>query len=169
MPANNRDRKVREEAQYFCKTKSLYPIQCKHFKPTLAELQSTTFSDYVRDVVLSQCEEGYDDDEEEIVVEESHGTRSKSKSEKSRRHIPNSRKITYDYGESFRCLVVAYFFSADLIVNSLFISHAPTSIAVLTIRTGKGNFTRGIIKPRGYSEGFHWEGGRMAVGDADRG
>ncbi len=101
MPANNRDKKVKEEAQHFCKTKSLYPIQCKHFKPTLAELQSTTFSDYVRDVVLSQCEEGYDDEAEETVVE-SHGTRSKSKSEKSKRHNPNKRKITFDYGESSR-------------------------------------------------------------------
>jgi len=97
MPANNRDKKVREEAQSFCKIKSLYPIQCKHFKPTLAELQSTTFSDYVRDVVLSQCEEGYDDEAEEIVVE-THGTRSKSKSEKSKRHNPKNRKIAYDYG-----------------------------------------------------------------------
>ena len=101
MPAKNRDNKVQEEAKYFCGTKSVYPIECKHFEPTLAELQSTTFSDYVRDVVLRQCEEGYDDEEENDVpvVETGHGTRSKSKPEKSRRHDPKSRKITYDYGE----------------------------------------------------------------------
>lgn len=112
MPAKNRDNKVQEEAKYFCGTKSVYPIECKHFKPTLEELQSTTFSDYVRDVVLHQCEEGYDDDEEENnvpVVETGHGTRSNSKPETSRRHDPKSRKITYDYGESFSlyCLVLA--------------------------------------------------------------
>lgn len=110
MPGNRRDKKLREEAQYFCTTKSVYPIQCKHFKPTLAELQSTTFSDYVRDVVLGQCEEGYNDEEEDIVVEESHGTRSKSKSEKSRRHNPNNQKVNYDYGESVCCVIISYYF-----------------------------------------------------------
>jgi len=99
MPANNRDKKVREEAQFFCETKSLYPIRCKHFKPTLEELQSTTFSDYVRNTVLHQCEEGYsDDEEEENTVHEGHGTRSKSNNENSRRHKANNRKISYDYG-----------------------------------------------------------------------
>ena len=114
MPANNRDKKVREEAQCFCKTKSLYPIQPKHFKPTFSELQLTTFSDYVRDVVLAQCEEGFDDEEEEANVEnveDNHGTRSKSKSEK--KHNPNIRKITYDYGESWRCGV--FLFSLSII------------------------------------------------------
>lgn len=108
MPAKNRDNKVKEEAQYFCGTKSVYPLECKHFKPTLAELQSTTFSDYVRDVVLRECEEGYDEEEEENnvpVVESPHGTRSKSKPEKCQRHDPNSRKITYDYGESFSSII----------------------------------------------------------------
>jgi len=102
MPANNRDRKVREEAQFFCSTKSLYPIQCKHFKPTLEEIKSATFSDYVRNVVLSQCEEGYNDEDEdeenEEIVGETHGTRSKSKIGNSKRYEANNRKINYDYG-----------------------------------------------------------------------
>jgi len=97
MPANDRDKKVREEAQFFCKTKSLYPIQCKHFNPTLEELQSTTFSDYVRKTVLSQCEEGYKDydEEEDGILEEIHGTRRNSNVVNSKNH---NRKINYDYG-----------------------------------------------------------------------
>ena len=101
MPANNRDRKVREEAQFFCSTKSLYPIQCKHFKPTLEDIKSATFSDYVRNVVLAQCEEGYNDEDEENdeIVGETHGTRSRSKIGNSKRYEANSRKINYDYGK----------------------------------------------------------------------
>jgi len=100
MPGNDRDRKVREEAQFFCKIKPLYPIQCKNFKPSLEELQSTTFSDYVRNIVLGQCEEGYNDDyeEEEEIAEEIHGTRSLSAIENSKRHKAGNRKINYDYG-----------------------------------------------------------------------
>ena len=107
MPANNRDRKVREEAQFFCSTKSLYPIQFKHFKPTLEEIKSATFSDYVRNVVLSQCEEGYNDEDEdeenEEIVGETHGTRSKSKIGNSKRYEANNRKINYDYGKLLCC------------------------------------------------------------------
>lgn len=107
MPANDRDKKVREEAQYFCKTKSLYPLECKHFKPTLEELQSTTFSDYVRNVVLSQCAVGYSDDENEDDVNlqknHEHGTRSSSNIDNNRRHKAGNRKISYDYGKLFCC------------------------------------------------------------------
>lgn len=101
MPANNREKKVREEAQVFCRTKSLYPIQCKHFKPTLAELQPTTFSDYVRNIVLSQCEEGYNDDEEEegAIRDDARGSRSTSFIENSKRYKANNRKINFDYGK----------------------------------------------------------------------
>ena len=101
MPANDRDKKVKEEAQRFCNTQSLYPIQCKHFKPTLEGLQSTTFSDYIRNKVLRECQEGYDDDEkgEETRVEGRHGTRSSSNNESSKRHCANSPKINYDYGK----------------------------------------------------------------------
>eukprot|EP00536_Pseudo-nitzschia_multiseries_P012417 jgi/Psemu1/32023/gm1.32023_g len=78
MPAHYRDIKVKEEAQVFCKTKSAYPIHCKHFKPTLDELRSSTFSEYVRNAVLNECREGYSDSEEEQPVEASdkHGTRN---------------------------------------------------------------------------------------------
>jgi hypothetical protein len=67
MPAmvNGRDRKVQEEAQYFCKTKSYYPISCRHFTPSLEELQSTTFSEYVRNTVMRQSQKGYDSDDEQ--------------------------------------------------------------------------------------------------------
>mmetsp|Transcript_26153 Transcript_26153/g.61436 ORF Transcript_26153/g.61436 Transcript_26153/m.61436 type:complete len:609 (-) Transcript_26153:1242-3068(-) len=104
MAANHRDKKVREEAQYFCRTQSLYPIECKHFKPTLKELQSTTFSDYVRNAVLSRCEEGfYDDDEDddENAAEsgdENHGTKRKSKTESNKRYKHADPKVSYDYG-----------------------------------------------------------------------
>jgi JmjC domain, hydroxylase len=67
MPAmvNDRDRRVQEEAHYFCKTKSFYPRPCRHFTPTLEELQSTTFSEYVRNTVLRQSQRGYHSDDEE--------------------------------------------------------------------------------------------------------
>lgn len=65
MPAHDRDRKVREEAQFFCRNKSSYPQPCQHHEPTLEELQSTTFSDYVRKVVLRKAKKGYDDSEDE--------------------------------------------------------------------------------------------------------
>jgi len=66
MPAHNRDRKVREEAQSFCESRSsYYPRPCLHHLPTLEELQSTNFSDFVRNVVLRKAELGYDDRGEE--------------------------------------------------------------------------------------------------------
>jgi jumonji domain-containing protein 2 len=56
MPAYDRDRKVREEAQDFCKTKSTYPQPCPCYTPALDELSNTTFSDFVRKVVLRGAE-----------------------------------------------------------------------------------------------------------------
>ena len=101
MPANDRDKKVEEEGKVFCRTQSFYPIQCKHFKPTLEGLQSMTFSDYIRSAVLGECQVGYDDDKEmeEMGVEGRHGTRSSSNNENSKRHCPNNPKIKYDYGK----------------------------------------------------------------------
>ena len=102
MPANDRDKKVKEEAQVFCRNKSLYPIQCKHFSPTLEELQSTTFSDFVRNVVLSRCREGYNDDdevEEDRAVEDRNETRTRSIIDCCKRHSAKNGKINYDYGE----------------------------------------------------------------------
>jgi hypothetical protein len=55
MPAHDHDRKVREEAQFFCRTKSHYPQPCLAHEPTLDELKATTFSDFVRHVVLKQA------------------------------------------------------------------------------------------------------------------
>ena len=105
MVGNKRDKKVREEAHYFCRTKSLYPIQCKHFKPTLEELQSTTFSDYVRNTVLSRCEKGYNDEDEDEksggIENGNHGTRSKLKIESNKRYEVTNRKASYDYGKLF--------------------------------------------------------------------
>lgn len=100
MPARNRDKRVEEEANHFCTTKSFYPIHCKHFKPTLEELQSTTFSDYVRNTVLSQCQVDYSDAEEEAagVVNGGHGSRIAPNNENSKRYCAKTPKISFDYG-----------------------------------------------------------------------
>ena len=65
MPAHDRDRKVREEAQFFCKSKATHPRTCQCHTPTLEELEATTFSDYVRDVVLRKAQKYYDSDSED--------------------------------------------------------------------------------------------------------
>jgi len=111
MPANNREQKLRAEAQFFCKTKSLYPIQCKHFKPTLKEVQSTTFSDYVRNTVLRKCEEDYEDDDEDEpeIVEERHDTRNRSTVEISKSLKAINRKINYDYGKWYVKVFLLHF------------------------------------------------------------
>ena len=146
MAANYRDKKVREEAQYFCRTKSLYPIQCKHFKPTLEELQSTTFSDYVRNTVLSRCEEGFNDDEEkeEDTGDNNHGTRSRSKIESSKRYEANSRKVSYDYGKLFYHSL----FSTRLRNQPLIILYAKM---IIIGRISEGDFTRWIFRSRRHS------------------
>jgi jumonji domain-containing protein 2 len=60
MPAKNgRDSQMLEEGNYFSKSKSQWPQPCNHHQPTLEELKSTTFSDYVRKVVLQQAEPKY--------------------------------------------------------------------------------------------------------------
>lgn len=69
MSRNVRDRKVLDEAKFFCRTKSHYPQPCNHHKPTLEEIQSTSFSDYVRRVVLRQAEPKYED---EVIVDALH-------------------------------------------------------------------------------------------------
>ncbi len=65
MPTKGRDRQVVEEASSFCKSKSQWPQACAHHKPTLEELHATTFSDYIRKVVLRQADPKY---EEELVI-----------------------------------------------------------------------------------------------------
>lgn len=62
MPARGRDRQVLEEASFFCKSKSQWPPACAHHCPTLEELRSSTFSDYVRMVVLRHAEPKYEDE-----------------------------------------------------------------------------------------------------------
>jgi hypothetical protein len=120
MPAmvNGRDRRVQEEAQYFCKTKSFYPKPCRHFTPSLEELQSMTFSEYVRNTVLRQSQRGYDSDEEDeenqpIAVPSSAGTattgsnnqesgghagNSSSNTNEGKRYSPESPMLHFDYG-----------------------------------------------------------------------
>mmetsp|Transcript_9002 Transcript_9002/g.26756 ORF Transcript_9002/g.26756 Transcript_9002/m.26756 type:complete len:616 (-) Transcript_9002:1306-3153(-) len=100
MPAHYRDKRVREEAQIFCKSKSAYPIHCKHFKPTADELRSSTFSEYIRNTVLNECQEGYSDSEEEqpIRVNDKSVVGSISNNESSKRYRANSPKISFDYG-----------------------------------------------------------------------
>ena len=59
MPANDRDRRVHEEASEFCRKGSSYPLVCNSYTPTMDELQSTTFSDYIREVVLRKADRTY--------------------------------------------------------------------------------------------------------------
>ena len=57
---------MREAAEHFVSTKANNPKPCHHHRPTLEELQSTTFSDYVRNKVLRTAQrdiEESDDDE----------------------------------------------------------------------------------------------------------
>jgi hypothetical protein len=71
MPVWDRDKKVREEAQWFCDTKATWPKPCNEHQPTLQELEATTFSDYVRTVVLRKAQlYDNDKDEEEEVVDD---------------------------------------------------------------------------------------------------
>lgn len=65
MPAKNRDRQVQEEANHFVSTKANNPKPCNHHKPSLEELQRTTFSDYVRNVVLRSAERDSEDADNE--------------------------------------------------------------------------------------------------------
>lgn len=92
MPIIDRERRLQEEGQRFCRSKSFYPLHCKHFQPSLKEIQSTLFSDFVRYTVLRQSEEGYDDDEEEEAAEEKKEMLTK------KIHCANNPKIGYDYG-----------------------------------------------------------------------
>mmetsp|Transcript_11919 Transcript_11919/g.22075 ORF Transcript_11919/g.22075 Transcript_11919/m.22075 type:complete len:196 (+) Transcript_11919:248-835(+) len=105
MPENYRERQLTEEGKRFCSTESCYPQPCKHFKPTLEELQSTTFSDYVRNKVLRESERGYDDEaeeeeEEEIVKHRITTRKRKVVSEKTRRDNSNSK----DYKDLNCCI-----------------------------------------------------------------
>lgn len=65
MPANDRDRQVLAEAEHFLSKKANNPKPCQHHKPSLEELQATTFSDYVRNAVLKKAERGLEDSDEE--------------------------------------------------------------------------------------------------------
>jgi [histone H3]-trimethyl-L-lysine9/36 demethylase len=115
-----RDKQLEEEGKAFLSSDSCYPQPCKHFKPTLEELQSTTFSDYIRNTVLRQSERGYDDDveddsEDSENEEEQEGeatsqpktrrnststanSSSRSPREASKRYSRNSPMVRYDYG-----------------------------------------------------------------------
>ena len=66
MLSHGRDRQVLAEADFFCRSKSQWPQTCTHHQPTLQELQTTTFSDFVRTVVLRQAEPKYEDHEEAV-------------------------------------------------------------------------------------------------------
>ena len=62
MPViNSRDLRVQEEANHFVSKKANNPKPCNHHKPSLEELQNTTFSDFVRNVVLKSAERDSDD------------------------------------------------------------------------------------------------------------
>ena len=88
-----REKRLELEGQAFCDTKSFYPLLAKHFQPSLEEIQSTTFSDYIRYSVLRKSQEGYDDEEEEEVSE-----RTSSCSRQSN-YCAGKPKIGYDYGK----------------------------------------------------------------------
>jgi [histone H3]-trimethyl-L-lysine9/36 demethylase len=115
MPQINlRDKKLEEEGKRFLSTDSCYPQPCKHFKPTLEELQSTTFSDYIRNTVLRQSERGYDDvsgeedsdDDKEHCEAPSVATgdsntgcnRSRSPKQVNKRYCRKNPMVRYDYG-----------------------------------------------------------------------
>ena len=65
MPAQDRERGVREAAEYFVSAKANNPKPCRHHKPSLEELQSTTFSDYVRNKVLRSVQRDLEDSDDE--------------------------------------------------------------------------------------------------------
>ena len=87
MPANDRDRSVLQEAQRFCKSKSNYPQPCQSYEPTLEELDVTTFSDYVRHVVLGNAERGNNED-----------TKADSEKRRHSRDITGKPPIPYLHG-----------------------------------------------------------------------
>ena len=63
MPARNgRDSQMLEEGNCFSKSKSQWPQPCNHHTPSLVELQSYTFSDFVRKIVLKDAEPKYQED-----------------------------------------------------------------------------------------------------------
>ncbi|KAL3933251.1 MAG: hypothetical protein SGBAC_010480 [Bacillariaceae sp.] len=65
MPARNRDRQVQEEANHFVSKKTNNPKPCNHHQPSLEELQRTTFSDFVRNVVLQKAQRDAEDSDSE--------------------------------------------------------------------------------------------------------
>jgi hypothetical protein len=69
---------MRAEADSYVKTKSFYPEPCRHFKPTIEELQSTTFSEYIRKTVLRMSERGYDESDHEEGLDDSGGNDNES-------------------------------------------------------------------------------------------
>ena len=91
MPANDRDRRVREEADFFCGTKSGFPQPCKVHSPSLEELQGLSFSDFVRTVVLKKAQQDADSSDEE---DEDHGDAESS--QKQQRHNTRSKKPVAD-------------------------------------------------------------------------
>lgn len=113
-----RDRAVHEEAQSFVKTKTFYPEPCRHFKPTLTELASTTFSDYIRNTVLKKSERNYEneseDEEEEKRLQERRDQTTNggcntnvtsgdnvnvnNNCPKQQKHCAGSPMVRYDYG-----------------------------------------------------------------------
>jgi hypothetical protein len=94
MIANARERQVLKEAIYFCKSKSQWPRPCSHHKPTLEELQCTTFSDYVRQEVLQKAEPMYED--EVVAAQDTSGSESSSipNSSKAENRPPAARDVT---------------------------------------------------------------------------
>jgi hypothetical protein len=94
MPSTTggREKRLELEGQAFCDTKSFYPLLAKHFQPTLEEIQSTSFSDYIRYSVLRKSQEGYDDEKEEV-------RETKSSSSRQSSYCADKPKIGYDYGK----------------------------------------------------------------------
>lgn len=94
MPAKSgRDVQVIEEGDYFSKSKSQWPPSCNHHQPTLEELQSTTFSEYVRMVVLKQAEPNYQEEENSTTEEESSNNSSSSRGPVDDRRPPRAKDI----------------------------------------------------------------------------
>jgi len=87
MPVTDREKRLEEEGKLFRNSRSFQKLHCKHFKPTLEEIRSTTFSDYCRNIVLNQSRERYDEEKGDRGVVTS-----------SKRHCVSNPKIGYDYG-----------------------------------------------------------------------